>query len=184
MRGQGSTGSLSRHMVERMKNRSAPPCAVIPVVAYPDVSVAVAWLEAALGFRVRLKIGDHRAQMWFGSSCLIVSDTGKDNQWATRSSVMLRVPDVDALCARAQERGAVVVHPLGVSIRASTRAVRSFLKLYRCHITHRISVCSSTAIRKCDRVGVRRDFVGRLLDLWTDSRSPVEARRKRQDTRL
>jgi uncharacterized glyoxalase superfamily protein PhnB len=98
-------------MVETMKNRSAPPCAVIPVVAYPDVAVAVAWLEAAFGFRVRLKIGDHRAQMWFGSSCLIVGETGKDNQWATKSSVMLRVSDVDALCARAQEHGAVVVHP-------------------------------------------------------------------------
>jgi hypothetical protein len=27
-----------------MKNRSAPPCEVIPVVAYPEVAVAVAWL--------------------------------------------------------------------------------------------------------------------------------------------
>ncbi len=52
-----------------MKNRSAPPCAVIPVVAYPDVAAAAAaWLEAAFGFRVRLRIGDHRVQMWFGSA--------------------------------------------------------------------------------------------------------------------
>jgi len=93
-----------------MKNRSAPPCEVIPVVAYPDVAVAVRWLEAALGFRVRLRIGDHRTQMWFGSSCLVVSETGKDNQWATQSSVMLRVSDVDTLCARAQQQGARVVH--------------------------------------------------------------------------
>ncbi len=94
-----------------MQNRSAPPCAVIPVVAYPDVVAAVAWLEAAFGFRVRLRIGGHRTQMWFASSCLIVGETGEDNKWATKSSVMLRVPDVDALCAQAQKHGAVVVHP-------------------------------------------------------------------------
>jgi uncharacterized glyoxalase superfamily protein PhnB len=93
-----------------MKNPSAPPCAVIPVVSYPDVAAAVAWLEAAFGFRVRLKIGNHRTQMWFGSACLIVGETGKDNQWATKSSTLLRVLDVDALCSRAQAHGASVIH--------------------------------------------------------------------------
>ncbi|MGI8770198.1 MAG: VOC family protein [Acidobacteriaceae bacterium] len=93
-----------------VKNRSAPPCAVIPVVAYSDVAAAVAWLEAAFGFRVRLRIGSHRAQMWFGSACLVVGEEGKDRQWATRSSVMLRVPDVDALCTRAVAHGARLVH--------------------------------------------------------------------------
>jgi uncharacterized glyoxalase superfamily protein PhnB len=93
-----------------MKSRSAPPCEVIPVVAYPDVAAAVTWLQAAFGFRVRLRIGNHRIQMWFGSSCLILAETGKDNLLAT-SSVMLRVPDVDELCARAQTVGALVVHP-------------------------------------------------------------------------
>lgn len=94
-----------------MKNRSAPPCGVVPVVAYPDVVAAVAWLEAAFGFRVRLKIGNHRTQVWFESSCLVVGETGKDNQWATRSSTMLRVKDVDALCAQALEQGARILHP-------------------------------------------------------------------------
>ena len=93
-----------------MQNRSAPPCAVIPVVAYADVAAGVAWLEAAFGFRVRLRIGNHRAQMWFGSACLIVGEAGKDNQWATRSSVMLRVPDVDVMCARAIDQGARLLH--------------------------------------------------------------------------
>ncbi|MBV9036975.1 MAG: hypothetical protein JO182_20965 [Acidobacteriaceae bacterium] len=93
-----------------MKNRSAPPCGVIPVIAYPDVAAAVVWLETALGFRVRLKIGNHRVQMWFDSACLIVGEMGQDQQWATRSSTMLRVPDVDALCARALAQGARVIH--------------------------------------------------------------------------
>ncbi len=93
-----------------MKNRSAPPCVVIPVVAYPDVAAAVTWLETAFGFRVRLRIGNHRAQMWFGSACMIVGEHGKEKQWATRSSVMLRVLDVDALCSRALDQGARVIH--------------------------------------------------------------------------
>ena len=94
----------------RPMNRSAPPCVVVPVVAYPDVDAGVAWLEAAFGFRVRLKIGGHRVQMWFGSACLIVGETGKDKQWATRSSTLLRVQDLDALYARALAQGARVVH--------------------------------------------------------------------------
>ena len=94
-----------------MQNRSAPPCAVIPVVAYPDVAAAVTWLEAAFGFRVRLKIAKHRVQMWFGSACVIVGEQGENKQWATRSSTLLRVPDVDALSERAQGQGARLVHP-------------------------------------------------------------------------
>jgi uncharacterized glyoxalase superfamily protein PhnB len=93
-----------------MKNRSAPPCTVIPVVAYPDVAAAVSWLKSAFGFRVRLRIGTHRVQMWFGSACIVVGEAGSDNQWATRSSVMLRVADVDAVCAQATEHGARLVH--------------------------------------------------------------------------
>lgn len=93
-----------------VKNRSAPPCSVIPVVAYSDVAAAVAWLQAAFGFRVRLRIGTHRVQMWFESACLVVAETGKDREWATRSSTLLRVPDVDVLCAQAVAQGARLVH--------------------------------------------------------------------------
>lgn len=96
--------------VVTVRNRSAPPCEVIPVVAYPDVAAASAWLKTAFGFRVRLKIDNHRVQMWFGSACLIVGEAGKDKQWATRSSVMLRVPDVDELCSRALHQGARVIY--------------------------------------------------------------------------
>jgi uncharacterized glyoxalase superfamily protein PhnB len=92
-----------------IKNRSAPPCTVIPVVAYPDVAAAVAWLQSAFGFRVRLRIANHRVQLWFGAACLVVGEIGDKNQWATRSSVMLRVQDVDALCARATEHGARLI---------------------------------------------------------------------------
>ena len=32
-------------------NRSIPSATVVPVLIYPDVRAAVAWLEAAFGFR-------------------------------------------------------------------------------------------------------------------------------------
>jgi uncharacterized glyoxalase superfamily protein PhnB len=55
-----------------LTNRSAPPATVTPVLVYPDVRAAVAWLEAAFGFEERVRIGDaHRAQMrvvWTGPS--------------------------------------------------------------------------------------------------------------------
>ena len=93
-----------------MTNRSAPPCIVTPVVAYPDVAAAVDWLGRAFGFRVRLRIGNHRTQLWFGSACVVAGEAGDSNQWATRSSVLLRVNDVDALCERAVSQGARLLH--------------------------------------------------------------------------
>ena len=93
-----------------LTNRSAPPCTVIPVVAYPDVTAAAAWLQAAFGFRTRLRVHDHRVQMWFGSACLIVGEQGKNQEWARRSSVLLRVIDVDAACAQAVAHGARILY--------------------------------------------------------------------------
>ncbi len=47
-------------------NRSIPHATVIPVLAYPDVNHAAAWLCDAFGFSVRLRIGDHRVQLNVG----------------------------------------------------------------------------------------------------------------------
>jgi hypothetical protein len=38
-------------------NRSIPTSTVIPVLIYPDVREAVAWLSAAFGFAERVRIG-------------------------------------------------------------------------------------------------------------------------------
>src|SRR6478752_3594999 len=52
------------HGLDMLTNRSAPPATITPVLIYPDVRAAVAWLEAAFGFGERVRIGeDHRAQM-------------------------------------------------------------------------------------------------------------------------
>jgi uncharacterized glyoxalase superfamily protein PhnB len=101
-----------------LRNRSAPPATVTPVLVYPDVRAAVAWLESAFGFQERVRIGDkHRAQMGVGDDgAVVVADVGAervapDGRGETHL-IKVRVPDVDAAFARAREQGARVVEDL------------------------------------------------------------------------
>lgn len=95
-------------------NRSIPTATVIPVLIYPDVRGAVAWLSAAFGFVERVQIGeDHRSQLSFGDGAVIVGDVRGDRRppraGEATHSVMVRVDDVDAHCERARARGALIV---------------------------------------------------------------------------
>jgi uncharacterized glyoxalase superfamily protein PhnB len=98
-----------------LTNRSAPPATVTPVLIYPDVRAAVAWLEAAFGFGERVRIGEaHRAQLRVGSDGSIVVADVRGDQVAPSGGlvtqlVKVRVADVDAAFARAREAGARVV---------------------------------------------------------------------------
>jgi uncharacterized glyoxalase superfamily protein PhnB len=48
-------------------NRSIPASTIVPILIYPDVREAVAWLGAAFGFAERVRIGEnHRAQLESG----------------------------------------------------------------------------------------------------------------------
>jgi uncharacterized glyoxalase superfamily protein PhnB len=96
-------------------NRSAPPATVTPVLIYPDVRAAVAWLERAFGFAEKVRIGeDHRAQLRVGDDgSIVVADVRRD-QVAPSGGVVtqlikIRVPDVDAAFTRAREAGAKVL---------------------------------------------------------------------------
>ena len=101
-----------------LTNRSAPPATVTPVLVYPDVRAAVAWLEEAFGFEERVRIGEtHRAQLRVGpDSAIVVADVGGDRVQPTGNLVThvmkVRVPDVDAAFARARDHGARVVEEL------------------------------------------------------------------------
>ena len=90
-------------------NRSIPRVQVIPVLAYPDVDVAAAWLSAAFGFTVRLRILRHRIQMNVGEGALVVRELGEGEIGVALGlghSVMIRVEDAAAHCRRAREHGA------------------------------------------------------------------------------
>jgi uncharacterized glyoxalase superfamily protein PhnB len=95
-------------------NRSIPASTVIPVLVYPDVRAAVAWLEAAFGFEERLQIGeDHRSQLRFGGGDLIVADDGGDRSppqpGAVTHAVTVRVDDARVHCERARANGARIL---------------------------------------------------------------------------
>ena len=95
-------------------NRSAPPATITPVLVYPDVRAAVAWLEQAFGFEERVRIGEaHRAQLRVGADgAMVVADVHGERVPPTAGSVThelkVRVPDVDAAFARARDHGARV----------------------------------------------------------------------------
>jgi uncharacterized glyoxalase superfamily protein PhnB len=96
-------------------NRSIPSATVVPVLIYPDVRAAVAWLEAAFGFRERVRIGeDHRAQMRVGDDgAMIIGDVRHDRRpprpGESTSSVLVRVEDARAHCEQARARGAKIL---------------------------------------------------------------------------
>jgi uncharacterized glyoxalase superfamily protein PhnB len=93
-------------------NRSAPPATITPVLVYPDVRAAVAFLERAFGFRERVRIGDgHRAQLSFGADAALVVAEAGGSRVAPNGEVVthlhkLRVPDIDAAVERACSAGA------------------------------------------------------------------------------
>lgn len=96
-------------------NRSAPPATVTPVLFYPDVRAAVAWLESAFGFSERVRIGEsHRAQLRVGTDgAVVVADVRGDQMAPSEAGVTqlikVRVSDVDEAFARARDAGARVL---------------------------------------------------------------------------
>jgi uncharacterized glyoxalase superfamily protein PhnB len=95
-------------------NRSIPSSTVIPVLVYPDVRAAVAWLEGAFGFAERVRIGeDHRAQLSVGDAAVIVGDVRHERRpprpGEVTHSVVVRVDDARAHCERARGHGARIV---------------------------------------------------------------------------
>ena len=95
-------------------NRSIPTPTVIPVLIYPDVREAVAWLGAAFGFVERVRIGkNHRAQLKFGDGAVIVGDVRHDRRpprpGEVTHSVMVRIENVRTHYERARQHGARIV---------------------------------------------------------------------------
>lgn len=98
-------------------NRSVPPATVVPILVYPDVRTAVAWLTTTFGFVERTRIGEsHRAQMAIGAdAAMIVADVVGERRPPQADVVThelrVRVEDVDACFERARARGARVLEP-------------------------------------------------------------------------
>ena len=104
-----------------LSNRSIAGATVIPVLAYPDVTKAAAWLCDAFGFNVRLRIGNHRVQLNVGDGAVTVREMRQADFSAALGvgcSITVRVEHIDAHCARARGHGVritegPVTHPYG-----------------------------------------------------------------------
>lgn len=96
------------------RNRSVPEATVVPVLIYPDVREAVAWLTGAFGFVERVRFGEnHRSQLRMGDGALIVGDVRGDRRpprpGESTHSVLVRVEDARAHCERGRAYGARIL---------------------------------------------------------------------------
>ena len=110
-------------LVVASRNRSAPPCSVVPVLVYDDVRAAVEWLTRVFGFVERVQIGAHRAQLGVGSGAVILADATHGRrppaaEDGATHSVMVRVENVEVhhravLAAGGQVISEPTDHPYG-----------------------------------------------------------------------
>lgn len=89
---------------------------MIPVLRYPDPSVAAEWLGKAFGFTVRLRIANHRIQMLAGKGCFTIAEGDIAPNYSV--TVQVRIEDAFSHCKRAREAGAKILreptdHPYG-----------------------------------------------------------------------
>lgn len=97
-----------------LTNRSIPHCTVIPELAYPNIGEAIAWLCNAFGFSLRIRIGDHRAQLNVADGAVVLTESAGGKHTVsddTAHSVMVRVPDVNLHHDRSHRHGARILRP-------------------------------------------------------------------------
>ncbi len=105
-----------------LANRSIPRCTVIPELAYPDIGEVIDWLCDAFGFSLRLRIGNHRAQLNVGDGAVVLTEQRGDDEVVSSTaaelrpprrgfqhSVMVRVENIDRHHERAEQRGARIL---------------------------------------------------------------------------
>jgi len=88
-------------------NRSMPPGVIIPELPYEDVGTAATWLSQTFGFKERLRIGNHRCQLTFGESSIVVIE----RKVPGISSIMVHVEDIDSHYERVKGSGAHIISP-------------------------------------------------------------------------
>lgn len=88
-------------------NRSMPPGVIIPELPYDDVGTAAAWLCQTFGFKERLRIGNHRCQLTFGGSSVVVIERKEPGT----SYILMHVDNVDSYHERARQSGARIINP-------------------------------------------------------------------------
>jgi len=80
-----------------------PRSTVLPELAYPDIGEAISRLCEAFGFNLRIRMGDHRAQLNVGDGAVILIEA--DRNVSLKTAVMVRVEDVDGHYEHARRSG-------------------------------------------------------------------------------
>ncbi len=96
-----------------LANRSIPRSTVILELAYQDVGEAIDWLCRVFGYTLRLRIGNHRAQLNVSDGAVALTEQPVDEgeNSPNRSAVLVRVADVNRLYERARQQGARILRP-------------------------------------------------------------------------
>jgi uncharacterized glyoxalase superfamily protein PhnB len=108
--------NTQNHQPNTLTNRSMPPGTIIPELAYGDVATAADWLCTTSGFQPRLRIGNHRFQLVFGDSAIVVIGHRDGSSFrlpedAATHSIMVQVSDVDQHYTHALQAGARIINP-------------------------------------------------------------------------
>jgi uncharacterized glyoxalase superfamily protein PhnB len=94
-------------------NRSIPNATVVPELAYTDVVAAAKWLCEHFGFRERLRIADHRAQLTVGEGAIIVTQLESNSGTANSAhSVLVRVENIDDHYRKVVSKGVRILRPI------------------------------------------------------------------------
>lgn len=95
-----------------LDNRSIPRTSVIPELGYADPRSAADWLCAAFGFKIRLRIANHRVQLAVGEAAIVITEqSDADARAIARAQcIMVRVEDATAHCKTARQAGAKILH--------------------------------------------------------------------------
>ena len=94
-----------------------PRSAVIPVLGYPDVEMAIRWLCDVFEFTLRWQAGNHRAQLNAGDGVVAVTEQPLEGihrlpgERYHSHSVMVRVENVNAHFERSRTCGARILSP-------------------------------------------------------------------------
>lgn len=92
----------------KINNRTMPPNSVIPVLICRDFDDTIAWLCDMFGFRERWRVDEHRAQLMFGNSAIVVVKQAKDLE-IHNSAMLVRVDDVMDHFKHVRDKGATVL---------------------------------------------------------------------------
>lgn len=89
-----------------------PRSTVLPELSYPNIGEAIDRLCEAFGFTLRIRMGDHRAQLNVGDGAVILIEAHRNI--SLKTSIMVRVENVDAHYERACRSGLHILRePIG-----------------------------------------------------------------------